>query len=534
MKKYCFFLIACFACYTSKAQKRDSIIKDQTIEVIQSYKPEIKQVSKPVFTPNLPPKDTAKPRFQYQLSEEVIPYSYTAPALRPLALGADTVKLSFPNYVKLGGGNLSTINFDAGIGQFQGEDYQTAIQLHHLQQQSNLKYQKTSFSGLTASGALQTSSLNYTGDLKIKRNAYSLYGGFVDTGVAAPNYVYTGVNVAATATNARDNKALIDYTARVAADYFARQGMAEYAFNGSVLLSKKLGQGFTTSFTTELYLAYLDYSIGGTASNNMVLFHPKIQYQYKDLIAHAGIKPVIGRGNSSYFLPDLYISYKFPAAAVAFFGGWDGSLRQNTFQQLAEYNPYLQAGYLINQTQQEELYGGLKVGIANNFTFTGKVGHLNYHQLPMFLNNWVGENNFFITYDQVKAMAITAMVRYDLAALFSINVGGTYTNYYQSTYAHVWHEPSFKLHADFSFRPLKDLQITAYNRMMDGMFALNSFNQIEKLPTIFDLGLGGEYQFVSRLSTFINLNNLLNQKYQRWYNYNAYGFNIYGGLRLKF
>jgi len=134
----------------------------------------------------------------------------------------------------------------------------------------------------------------------------------------------------------------------------------------------------------------------------------------------------------------------------------------------------------------------------------------------------------------VKAMAITAMVRYDLAALFSINVGGTYTNYYQSTYAHVWHEPSFKLHADFSFRPLKDLQITAYNRMMDGMFALNSFNQIEKLPTIFDLGLGGEYQFVSRLSTFINLNNLLNQKYQRWYNYNAYGFNIYGGLRLKF
>jgi outer membrane receptor protein involved in Fe transport len=48
------------------------------------------------------------------------------------------------------------------------------------------------------------------------------------------------------------------------------------------------------------------------------------------------------------------------------------------------------------------------------------------------------------------------------------------------------------------------------------------------------VGGNAEYQIVPRLSVFVQLNNLLNNKYQRWQYYEAYGLNIYGGLRLKF
>src|SRR5687767_11140867 len=115
MKNSFFLLIAFFFCNILFAQKKDSVLKDQTIEVIQSYKPQVKQASKPQFTPDLPPRDTVTPYFQYDVPQQVLSYSYTPPALRPLALGKDTASLPYPNYVKLGGGNLSTIYFDAGI-----------------------------------------------------------------------------------------------------------------------------------------------------------------------------------------------------------------------------------------------------------------------------------------------------------------------------------------------------------------------------------------------------------------------------------
>lgn len=66
------------------------------------------------------------------------------------------------------------------------------------------------------------------------------------------------------------------------------------------------------------------------------------------------------------------------------------------------------------------------------------------------------------------------------------------------------------------------------------IYALNQAHVETKLDGVFDLGAGAEYVFIPRLSAFINTNNLLNDCYQRWYRYESYGFNVYGGLRLKF
>ena len=70
--------------------------------------------------------------------------------------------------------------------------------------------------------------------------------------------------------------------------------------------------------------------------------------------------------------------------------------------------------------------------------------------------------------------------------------------------------------------------------MLDQIYALNVAHQEVKLNGVFDVGAGAEYLFIPRLSAFINVNNLLNDRYQRWYQYEAYGLNVYGGLRLKF
>lgn len=535
MKNTILVWVALLFCATDIwAQKNDSVLNDQTIEIIQTYKPQVRQAVKPNFSSELPPRDTATPRYQYSLPQQALSYSYNAPSLRPLALDKDTASLSFPNYLKLGGGNLSTIFLDAGIGQFKNERYESAIHVHHLQQQGTYKYQRTSFSGLEATGSLRTQNLRYHGSLDVLRNSYALYGGFVDTGSAAPMFTYSGATVAVGVTNEIQHFSDIDYNSLYKFGYYHRKGISESSFDGAINVSKPLDEHFKVTLSAIWGIAYLSYSSGGSANNNLLQLAPRLYYQQNGFTSYVGVRPAIARGNTGYLLPDIYLSYLIPHTPLGFFIGWEGTLLQNTFRQLTTYNPYLQAGYAMHPTKQDELYGGVKVGINNNFSFTGKVSHRNYQNLPMFLNNWVGENTFYLLHDNVKALSVEASIRYDLASTFSLKLSGAYYDYYQSTYAHVWQEPSFRFNADFAFRPIDDLKITAYCSLLDGLYALDGLNQTTYTPTIFDLGMGGEYQIVSRLGAFVNINNLLNQKYQRWYNYPSYGFNIYGGLRFKF
>ena len=73
--------------YAAAQQKADTTLKGVTIEVIQSYKPEIEPVSKPEFKPELPPRDTSKPAFKYDVPQQALYYTYSSLPLRPLALG---------------------------------------------------------------------------------------------------------------------------------------------------------------------------------------------------------------------------------------------------------------------------------------------------------------------------------------------------------------------------------------------------------------------------------------------------------------
>jgi len=83
-------------------------------------------------------------------------------------------------------------------------------------------------------------------------------------------------------------------------------------------------------------------------------------------------------------------------------------------------------------------------------------------------------------------------------------------------------------------KPLPKLTITAYLAVIGGIYARDSYGNVVKLSAITDLGANAEYQIIPRLCAFVQLSNLLNEKYQRWRGYEAYGINVYGGLRLKF
>ena len=54
------------------------------------------------------------------------------------------------------------------------------------------------------------------------------------------------------------------------------------------------------------------------------------------------------------------------------------------------------------------------------------------------------------------------------------------------------------------------------------------------LGTIVDLNLGFEYRYNTRVSAFLQFNNLAAQRYNRWLSYPVQGFQVMGGITARF
>ncbi len=518
--------------------KGDTTLKSTTIEVIQSYKPEVKQTPKPEFTADLPPRDTAKPAFRYAVPQQTLFYTYSSLPLRPLALGKDTDTLPFPSYLKLGGGNLSTFYLDAGVGSLKGDNYESAIHLHHLSQNGRIKNQRISLSGLEAEGTLHTGNNAWRLSVEGLRNQYHYYGydhAMHDYQRDTVKQTFTGLEATLDVQNERPNSLGLNYHPMVKASIYGdRFDAVERTVAFAVPVTKDLDTSLQAGLGINGVFTQLN-TTAGNRGNNIFQITPMLNFHSGNFKARVGIYPTFGMGGNTHLLPDVQLSYQLPNTQFSISAGWEARLRQNTYKQLSSYNPYMFNLFDGRQTRMDEVFAMAKSNIGNHVTATARISWWQMNNLPMFLNDSGDRKNFYVLYDQrVNALSFEATLRYQVANSLSVGITGTFYNYYQTTYGRVWHEPAVRVKGDLMIRPLPALMITAYAMLLDQNYALNEAHQETKLDGVFDIGGGAEYQIIPRLSAFLNLHNLLNNRYERWYRYENYGFNIYGGLRLKF
>jgi len=520
-----------------RAPGTDTVLKGSTIEVIQSYKPKVKQSRKPEWKPQLPPVDTTLPTLSFDVPQQTLYYTYHSQPLRPLALGKSTADTTLPNYVKAGGGNLSTAYIDAGIGSLRGDNYQTAIHLHHLSQKGSIKNQQTSLTGIEAEGILHNATNDVHAMVAASRNRYHYYGynqTLYNYEKEAVRQTYTSVKLAADLNNNKDTSTRFYYHPGFSASYYsARYNTSEISLG----LSAPITYRITKNLDLHMGLAGMLTSYRAdtiTTANNYIMAAPGVRVNTKRFKGHALAGFVLGKDGSTYFLPDLVATYTIPDFDMRATIGWDATLRQNTYEQLTNENPFMLSNYRVIQTRRDEIYALLEGNVGNHISWTGKVSWWNCFDMPTFLNDTGDQKEFYVLYQNVKALSFQFGARYQMANKWSVGANADFYNFYYSTDQHVWHQPATRIKADISVSPTTKLNLSAYGYILGGINARNTGFNAVKLKTIADIGLNAEYAIVPRLSAFVQLNNILNSKYQRWLGYEVYGFNIYGGLRLKF
>ncbi|RYZ49872.1 MAG: hypothetical protein EOP49_15265 [Sphingobacteriales bacterium] len=529
----------------AQQRKTDTTIAGQTIEITQTYKPEIAKPVRPVITPSLPNIDTTKPRFQYEVPQQTLSYMYHSVPIRPLALGRQEMVMPFQNYIKAGYGNLSSLHIDAGVGSVKAEDYETAFHFNHLSQKGSIVNQQSSRTAFDGSGKYYTGGHALTAGVDVLRNGNTYYGYNHDDFAYPKNgikQVFTGGNVHVGAENTEANawnvwyKPVIDFGM-----YSDKFNAKERTFAFDVPASLRVDS--TLSFSLGVKGNFTQRkNDSGDVGNNVVQVNPAMDLNFSSTDIHIGLSPTWGKDNTCYLLPDLRLNTRLFGNGLSLIAGWKGTLQQNTYQQLSTKNPFLYNIYDVKQTKADQIYGGFESALGQHISFGGTVSWRQWKDLALFVNNYdlsTDGKQFSVVYDRkVQALSLDAFIRYQVGNIFGLSASGSWYNFYSTeTYDKAYHEPMLRLGGNMYIHPLDKLHINVNADFWDGIYALQNKPtglESEKLPAFLDLSANAEYTIIPRLGVFVQLNNILGTQYQRWNQYQAYGFNIIGGLRFKF
>lgn len=520
------------------AQRADTVLGSTTIEVIQMYKPERKHVPKPVFYPELPPRDTSKPKLKFDVPQQTIFYSYNSLPLSPLALGRDTSFAPYQSFLKLGFGNLSTRLIEGGTTFFRNPYYETNFQFKHWAQTGNIKNQDLSQTSVDAEVKMKRSSHFVQTNINFERNAYSFYGydhSLYDFSSEDVKQVFTNASIRLKINN--DDKTSLfgfNYQPNI---YYHYYGDALKANENQIIVQLPFSRIVNEQFNYGLQFNGNWAFFNGedkSFSNNLYQFNTFFNYLGENYLIRAAVTPTIGK-DKNYLLPDLSIQWNLPSIQSGFSLGYINKIKQNTFKQLTTYNPYMFNSYEIKQTTSTDLFASLSTNLGHHVFISGRFSWQQFENLPLFLNDFSDMKNFYIVNDpKVKLISFEANLKYQIADFLGFNTSLMYNKFYEHEQEKVWHEPGLSIKTDLSYQPTENLMLTAYGNVMNQIFSKNRNHETIKLDGIFDIGVGMQYKLFPRLSVFAQVNNLLNNKYMRWNSFQAFGLNAYGGLQFQF
>lgn len=529
-----------------KAQTRntDTTFRSQSLDFYSTYKPEIAPAPKPDFVPALPIVDTSKPTLQYQVPEQTIQYSYKAEPIKPVALHRERAKLPFENYAKLGAGTQGTFLLDAGVGSLIGDNYDATLHFGHLSQRgrnANIEHQRWSQNTLDAAGNIYMDKQTLHLGLQADRRAYRQYGysnflyNYEDKDI---RNVYSGLlfnigmtPVGSTIWGSQYRPELRMYT------WNSNMGGQENNIDLSVPVTKTFDSTFSLALTANAGLtSYRAKGIDNYA-NNYFQINPAFIVDLEGFKARIGIKPTFAT-TANYVLPDLQVSGNILENSIKLHAGWEGRLNQNTYRSLSLFNPFMEAIYVPLQGRESHIYGGFETGVGNNISFGGTIGYKMWRNLAMYANDYAlnpDGKQFKVIYEDMNALVIDVKFQYQINEQFNLRARGIWNMYSAERLGvRAVHLPGVEMNGGLSWQPVPRLRLGADVFLYDRIFALTNTGLTQKLNTIFDLNANASYDVHKRIGLFLEAQNILNQRYQYWNQYQQIGFTLTAGIRYKF
>ncbi|MGO4817925.1 TonB-dependent receptor [Flavobacterium sp. W22_SRS_FP1] len=564
----------------SFAQKKEDNIGSEVVNVVKPYTPTLSDAFKVQETPTLDDEGNAKKEtINYSIFS--FPVASTFTPSKGKAEGVDKTKQAhlYDNYATLGFGNYRTLNAELFVNQDLGNNDYVGGMFRHLSSLGGIKgvelddrFYDTS---IDLTYGANTNAMSWNLDLGYKNQIYNWYGLPSEFGNSLSTtdraFLVEGIN-AQHLYNTYSIGGKIDFNegllndANLKFSHFTDSfGSAENRFYIKPSLQFDV---MDESIKTNIIVDY----VGGSFEKNYANTNTEpLKYGFTNF----GISPTfvmqeddwtlnIGaavfysleneNSNNKFFIyPQVNASYKVVGDLMIFYAGAEGNLEQNSYLDFANENAFLSPTLNIAPTdKQYDVFAGLKGKLINNVSYNIRGSYINERNKALFTSNDYNEsaanedyafgNSMQVVYDDMRTLSFSGDLKANFSDNVTFGVSGTFNSYTNDFQQEAWNLPEIKLNSniDFNITPKWFAGATVFyvGERKDTQGNMDIVNIVAPSPIIlssyFDVNAHVGYKHNDRLTGFIRANNITNQAYEKWLNYQVQGFQIVAGANYKF
>lgn len=531
-------------------------VQDQSQDIIKNFDARLIETEKVKVAPLSPAVDTATKAQGYTVPNKVVNIEYQTPKMRPIAIPQQKAGTQYNGYVKGGYGFPSSPYAEAAYRYGNANKYLIGAKIkHHSADNSKvLDNQRFSYTGGELNGSFYTSmgmavdaKLGFVNDARY----YYGYNHSRDTFTkAAAKQAFNTFSGGAKIYNAVRTNADLNYGLGInfynLSDNFSAN---EFGIDAKLEATKWFSEKHPLSMIIRYdHTGYDSVAVGGkTQAINNIYLNPSFTYKGGSFSVRLGAN-LVSADDVFHPLPDIEASANIAGNSLAIFAGWKGDMVKNSYRNITNYNPFVYYRLrfsdtlqrTVRNTEKMEYFGGVKGGFSF-LEYSLQIGYSNNNNLALYLADTTDRRRrFVVLYDTVGITNFRGAVTMKPAKNFEVVSTLSQNIYNTKKQPRAWGLPSLDLNVGAKYTvqidPKKETQaiIKAGLFVQNGVNYINAQKQADRLNPLYDFSLGGEMWFSKNVGAFLDINNILNNKRERWYNHPTMGINILAGVTARF
>jgi len=516
----------------------------RVVTITSAFKPSLKNAAKINFTAASTYVDSSRTAVTYAVPAQNLFFSYQPVPIKPLALPVDTgFHWQNDHSIRAGLGNFNTFLLAGSFSFGDGIKSNTIVNADYLSNKGDLFAQQYAKLGLSVLSVFNTNNNNeWTTKATYKNTTRYFYGFEPSTLSFKKEDLLQRFNEAGIEVGLRNKKANafnISYAPKLSLKYFAdnRQGK-EY----NAILDAPLRKSFANKFAIDLGIVA---DIASTSipfipntlkiTNNLFYVSPSVQFQSSVFKLNAGLRPSWDNGKYET-LPNITAEAKVGETGLLVEAGWVGYFQKNGYRSLTDINPWIAQPTGLLNTKIGEQYAGIRGAAGNHLTYRARLSFMRMNNQPLFPNQPGDGKAFNVFFEpELDVLQVHGEIGYTLQEKLSLLGGLTYRQFTSlQTAEKAWGLLPLEITGALRWKMFKDLQLKADVFLWDGSHYRSRNLTTLKLDPAADLNIGAEFSVMPKLNLWVQLNNVLNNKYRRWNQYEVLGLNVLGGVVYSF
>ncbi len=505
---------------------------------------------------------------RYELNSRKIHTVYEIDPIKAASIKNEALSKLYNGYAKAGFGTYNTPYAEVFYNNLRSKKFGTGIHYKHLSssgQIADVAYSGFNNNELNLYGKYFIKKSTISGNIDYRRNGMHYYGvnknpldtstfNKYDLNREAIRQYYQLIRVgAAWGDNYPVDSQAIKYKGSI--NYYNYTDRFESSENGFNLGGQVAFHYKTYSFDIATRLDYFG-NLADSVSSSMTLFNlnPSINFRQEKWRLKAGLNTWITADSANGFriVPQIDFDFHIYKNIIIFNAGTDSRLWRNSWRALTEENPFLISNVPLDNTWAPfRWYAGLRGALGARLAFGVKASYVQLTNQVFFVNSvdtaGLNLNKLTTVYLSPSLVQVDGELNWRSSDRLWLMSRVTYLGYTMDDQSQKpWHTPALRLSFSGKYSLRDKIIITPtilylgpqysreYKVITDAAGNKSTEMYARKLQGITDINLGGEYRYNNVLGMFIQLNNILNVRYQRYRDYPTQRFNLLAGISYSF